>query len=153
VILERMATQLALAPLFLIKLAGSASYRSKEYKIPKRSGGERTIHHPARELKLLQYWLIDNLLIELPVHPLATAYRRGSSIRENAASHVANNYLLRVDFQDFFPSLKGSDVVSVLQAMELTDADISLARQIVCRFDCLTIGAPTSPKRSDSKNQ
>ncbi len=156
-IIERMATQLAFAPSFLIKLANSASHRYKEYRIPKRTGGERTIHHPARELKLLQYWLLRNLLISLPVHSSATAYRKESSIRSNAAKHVANNYLLRVDFQDFFHSLKGSDVVSVLQAnrhrladVELTDADISLARQIVCRFDCLTIGAPTSPLLSNA---
>lgn len=156
-ILERMASQLAFAPSFLIRLANSASHRYKEYTIPKRTGGERTIHHPARELKLLQYWLLKNVLIGLPVHPLATAYRKGSSIRLNAAKHVANNYLLRVDFEDFFHSLKGSDVVSVLQTnrrrladVELTDPDISLIRQIVCRKDCLTIGAPTSPLLSNA---
>lgn len=156
-ILERMATQLALAPSFLTKLARSASHRYKEYKIPKRTGGERTIHHPARELKLLQYWLLKNVLISLPVHPSATAYRKESSIRLNAARHVANNYLLRVDFEDFFHSLKGSDVVSVLEAnrhrladVALTDADINLIRQIVCRLDCLTIGAPTSPLLSNA---
>jgi retron-type reverse transcriptase len=152
-----MASQLALAPSFLTKLANSASHRYKEYKIPKRTGGERTIHHPARELKLLQYWLLQNVLIGLSVHPLATAYRRESNIRLNAARHVTNNYILRVDFQDFFHSLKGSDVVSVLQAhrhrladVELTDADITVIRQIVCRFDCLTIGAPTSPLLSNA---
>ncbi|MDX6497057.1 MAG: hypothetical protein QOG23_317 [Blastocatellia bacterium] len=156
-IIERMATQLALAPSFLTKLANSASHRYKEYKIPKRTGGQRTIHHPARELKLLQYWLLRNVLKLLPVHPSATAYQKGSSIRLNAAAHVANNYILRVDFQDFFPSLTGSDVVTLLQAnrdkltdVDLTDADITLMRQIVCRFDCLTIGAPTSPLISNA---
>jgi RNA-directed DNA polymerase len=152
-----MATQLALTPPFLLKLAASASHRYKEYKIPKKTGGERTIHHPAREIKLLQYWLLRNLVVNLPVHPLATAYRKESSIRENAALHVANNYILRVDFNDFFHSLKGSDVVSVLAANRqrladevLTDLDIRLTRQIVCRLDCLTIGAPTSPVLSNA---
>src|SRR6266404_5971979 len=100
-ILERMTTQLALNPFFLTKLARSASHRYKEYKIPKRTGGERTIHHPSRELKLLQYWLLKNVLVSLPVHPSATAYQKESSIRLNAARHVVNNYILRVDFQDF----------------------------------------------------
>jgi hypothetical protein len=152
-----MASQLALAPSFLLGLAGTASHRYKEYRIPKRTGGERTIHHPAREIKLLQYWLLRNILVSLPVHPLATAYRKECNIRLNAASHVANNYLLRVDFEDFFHSLKGSDVVSVLEAnrhtladVVLTDADIRLISQIVCRLDCLTIGAPTSPLLSNA---
>jgi hypothetical protein len=156
-ILERMATQLVLRQDFLLKLAHTASHRYKEYKIPKRTGGERTIHHPARELKLLQYWLLKHVLVGLPVHPLATAYRKESSIRMNAAKHVANNYLLRVDFQDFFHSLDGLDVVNVIEAnrhsladVELTDEDINFIRQIVCRFDSLTIGAPTSPLLSNA---
>jgi len=127
---EQISAQLALPLTFIQKVARTASFRYKRYTIPKRTGGEREIHHPARELKLLQNWLLNNMLNKLPVHSAATAYGKGCSIRKNAELHVANNYLLRVDFQNFFPSLKGSDVV--------------------CRFNELTIGAPTSPKLSNA---
>lgn len=156
-IIERMATRLALPISFLLKLAKTASYRYKEYTIPKRTGGTRTIHHPARELKLVQSWLLENVLISLPVHGAATAYRKGSSIKLNAEMHVANSYLLRVDFQDFFPSLKVSDVDAVLRANHqrlangnVTNEDIDFIRLIVCRHGCLTIGAPTSPQLSNA---
>src|SRR6266446_5286765 len=105
-IIEQAASRLALPIPFLLKLATTASHRYKTYTIPKRTGGTRTIHHPARELKLLQRWLLQNVLTALPVHTAATAYSKESSIRRNAEMHVANNYILRVDFHNFFPSLK-----------------------------------------------
>jgi len=156
-IIERAAKMLALPVSFLLRLAVTAPYRYKEYTIPKKTGGVRTIHHPARELKLVQGWLLQNVLGRLPVHGAATAYRKESSIRRNAERHVGNNYLLRVDFQDFFPSLRGNDVAAVLEANrrgladgDVTDADIAFIRMIVCRGNSLTIGAPTSPCLSNA---
>jgi retron-type reverse transcriptase len=101
---------------YLETLAATASYRYKRYPIPKKSGGVRLISHPARELKLVQNWLVDNVLNRLPVHDSATAYRQGSSILKNAAPHAKNNFLLRIDFRDFFPSLTRADVAGVLSA-------------------------------------
>jgi RNA-directed DNA polymerase len=156
-ILEQISARLGLSTSFLLKLARTASFRYKEYQVPKRTGGTRTIHHPARELKLVQGWLLENTLDGLPVHEAATAYGRGCSIRRNAEQHVTNNYLLRIDFQDFFPSLKGTDVEAVLIAHRdrlsetpLTIQDVVFVRQIVCRHNALTIGAPTSPRLSNA---
>lgn len=157
-IIQRVAIQLSLSVPFLAKLARTASYRYKEYTIPKRTGGVRTIHHPARELKLVQGWLLQNVLNALPVHLAATAYQKGASIKHNAEKHVTNSYLLRVDFQNFFPSLKGSDVVAVLRANVqslanvgvMEEEDITFIRQIVCQRNLLTIGAPTSPHLSNA---
>ena len=155
---EMIETQLALPNSFLDNLARTASFRYKEYTIPKKTGGQRTIYHPARELKLVQKWLLNNFLTKLPVHPAATAYMHSVSIRQNAVRHVANNYLIRIDFKNFFPSLKGTDVDDLLRAnravlssgLELTEDDIKFVRRIVCRFGSLPIGAPTSPHVSNA---
>lgn len=156
-IVEKMSANLRLSISYLEKLANSASYRYKQYAIPKNTGGERIIHHPARELKLMQGWLLRNVLSKLPVHDVATAYRKGSNIKRNAEIHVANNYLLRVDFEDFFHSLRASDVEMILRAnkekfgdVELSDEDVEFIKDVVCRFDRLTIGAPTSPCLSNA---
>ncbi|MGD0791275.1 MAG: retron St85 family RNA-directed DNA polymerase [Terriglobales bacterium] len=156
-IVQQISTELGLSPGYLGKLARTASFRYKKYSIKKRSGGERLIHHPARELKLVQRWLVENILFHLPVHPAATAYRRGSSIRKNAALHANNNYVLRVDFQDFFPSLRRSDIIAVLQRhqetiarLALADEDISFITAIVSREGGLVIGAPSSPVLSNA---
>jgi len=150
-ITEQIATEFDLTVSYLERLARTASHRYRSYPIAKRSGGEREISQPSRALKVIQHWLLQNVLNKLPVHTLATAYQKGSSIRINAGMHVANNYILRVDFQDFFPSLKGSDVVSVLKANQQvspflsSDKDLDFIRRIVCLEDALAIGAPTSP--------
>ena len=156
-IIERMSKDLGLSLEYLSKLAATASHRYKIYTIPKGSGGRRTIHHPARELKLVQGWLVDNILCHLPVHHAATAYQPGSSIQKNAALHSHYNYLLRVDFTTFFPSLTGNDVSEVLRgsralegAGELTNADIQFVTAVVCRRGALTIGAPSSPILSNA---
>src|SRR6267378_3835926 len=106
-IIDQISSRLALPASYLLKVASSASHRYKEYQIPKKTRGMRTIHHPARELKLIQRWLVRNTLVSLPVHPAATAYEKNSTIRRNAELHMTNNYLLRIDFQDFFPTLRG----------------------------------------------
>jgi RNA-directed DNA polymerase len=115
VIIERMSAELHLDQEYIRLVARTANYRYKIYEIPKRTGGSRTIEHPARELKLLQAWLAENLLSDLPIHTSAAAYRRGSSIKKHANVHRHNKFLLKVDFRNFFPSISGKDIVRVLK--------------------------------------
>jgi RNA-directed DNA polymerase len=111
VLIDKIASNLGLKPGYIALVANTASHRYKTYEIPKRTGGRRTINHPARELKLLQGWLIDNVFARFPVHRSATAYKKGASTLLNAALHKSKNYLLKVDFENFFPSISGIDIV------------------------------------------
>lgn len=146
-----------LEPSYVLKVARTANHRYKTYTIPKKDGTPREIHHPARELKLFQGWLATNIFEVLPVHPAATAYRRGRSVLSNAVLHASHNYLLRIDFEAFFPSIRGQDVVSLLQknssalrALVNSHEDIEIVRLLACRHDRLTIGAPSSPAISNA---
>lgn len=151
-IAQRIAQQLGLDSEYVMNLAITASHRYKSYAIPKRTGGMRTIHHPSRELKLLQGWLVDNVLNHLPVHGAASAYRKGANVRKHATIHVAQNYLLKVDFENFFPSITRADIARILRqdslakaGLDLTAEDVDFVQRIVCRNGVLTIGAPSSP--------
>jgi RNA-directed DNA polymerase len=82
------------------------------------------------------------------------AYRKQTSIFDNASIHTDSKYLLRMDFQNFFPSIVGSDLqayigarVSLFEAW--TPFDIEVFCLIVLRRSHLTIGAPTSPTLSN----
>ena len=89
------------------KLIASAPYRYKVFHIKKRNSKRlRTVAQPAREVKELQRWLVDWAFTSLPVHNAATAYIRGGGIRLNAQMHVNCRYLLKMDFQEYFPSIK-----------------------------------------------
>lgn len=135
----------------LVGLSETASKRYKVYTIPKRTGGERLIEHPSRELKAIQRWLIRAFFARLPVHEAATAYKKGSGIRDNAERHKHTRYTNRYDFKDFFPSFEAKLVMLFIRErakslnINLTERDLNFIVNIVCRNGRLTIGAPSSP--------
>ena len=153
-IAEKIAHDLALPSAFIHSVARTASYEYKTYTIPKRTGGVRIIHHPSRRLKALQRWLLTNIIERLPTHDAAMGYRIGRSTMDNARRHTGSNYLLRLDFSNFFESITSADVRAYIADRShlfsgwLT-GDIEFFCNIVCRNDALTIGAPTSPALSN----
>jgi retron-type reverse transcriptase len=143
----------------IYKFSLSAPKKYKVYTIPKRSSGTRTIAHPSKSLKLVQRTLIKYIEQFLPVHHAAYAYKKGSNIRKNALNHKKAQYLLKMDFQDFFNSINPSvffDVVLSLD-IQLDKEEIELLTQLL--FWCpskktggkliLSVGAPSSPLLSN----
>jgi hypothetical protein len=133
-------------------LISTAPDRYKVYNIKKRNGGLREIAHPASELKIAQRAIVREYLENLPVHPCATAYRPGSSIRRNAELHSHNRPILKYDFRNFFPSITERAWLSYCAEYELLDrADAIRVGRILFRRPKggrvlrLSIGAPSSP--------
>jgi len=159
-LLGKMSKDFLLPNVMLDYLIRSAPYRYKVYQIPKRSGsGMRTIAQPAREVKELQYWVIKNIFPLMVVHPTATAYMTGKNIRDNCEAHANNSYLLKLDFKDFFPSIKGDDFSHYIgnnENIQMNEADVQKLIKIL--FWCpkgqaqlqLSIGAPSSPYLSNA---
>ena len=87
------------------------------FAIPKRSGGERLILAPKKELKALQRKLNTQLVAKLPVSDAAHGFRAGRSIATNAAPHAGKPVVLKLDIQDFFPSLHVGRVRGLLIAL------------------------------------
>lgn len=155
-LLDQMSSTFLVPMNDLIYLVKSSPYRYKVYKIAKRKKGQkRTIAQPARELKTLQYWVMENVLRAFPVHPVATAYRKGRNIADNALPHAAHTYLCKLDFKNFFPSIKATDFSRFMSvhplAAEWEEEDINyLSRILFWRKKrggelLLSIGAPSSP--------
>jgi len=131
-------------------IARAASHSYKRYEIPKKTGGTRTIYHPAKPLKALQRWLAQEVIAKWPVHPAATAYRAGKSVLHNALVHQNSNYLLRMDFSAFFASINEQDLAIYLKRHpealpDWSDDDYQTFNSLVFRFGALTVGAPSSP--------
>lgn len=135
----------------LLSLSLTASRRYKVYTIPKRTGGDRLIEHPSRELKAIQRWIVQALFARFPVHEAATAYRKGTGIKANAERHRQTKFTNRYDFSNFFPSFSQGRVVHYVSeqskslGIELTQRDLDFVGNVVCRNGRLTIGAPSSP--------
>src|SRR5688500_4927991 len=82
------------------------------------------------------------------------AYRTGKSILDNAKQHAPSRYLLRMDFEDFFPSIQTSDLSLYMSDhahlfIGWSPADVEIFARVVFRNGALTIGAPTSPAISN----
>lgn len=159
-ILGDMSADLLIPKAKLDYLIRSAPYRYKVYQIPKRSGaGFRTIAQPAKEVKKIQYWIIKNIFPSLPVHQAASAYIKGKNIFKNADAHSDKPYLLKLDFKDFFPSIKGDDFFKYSQtnnALSLSEPDLHRLVRILFWLPernndfQLSIGAPSSPFLSNA---
>ena len=157
-LLRRLGVVALLSDDELANLIRSAPHRYKVFRIPKRKAGEfRTIAQPAREVKILQYWVMRYVLARFAVHPAATAYRKGLSIADNAEPHVRGRFLLKLDFRDFFPSIRARDVKMFLRrrSKALDESDIDALCKILLWIPegshehRLSIGAPSSPMLSN----
>jgi RNA-directed DNA polymerase len=157
---DRIADDLLLPMEMLQYLVRSAPHRYRVYRIPKHSGsGFRTIAQPAREVRMLQYWVMKNIFPELPVHSAATAYCAGKNIRDNCAPHAANPYLLKLDFRNFFPSIKAGDFIQYAAEARHLPFDPPELRMLACilfrrpkgkKEMVLSVGAPSSPYLSNA---
>ncbi len=151
---EKLVEETGLPQHTLVRIMNRAPSLYKTYFIPKRSSGElREISQPAAEVKYVQRALVSVLLSQLPVHSAATAYQKGSSIRDNAARHAGDGPILKMDLKDFFPSLRSQDWISYcLRTGCLSDpVDLQLTSHLLFRRAKghrvlrLAIGAPSSP--------
>jgi RNA-directed DNA polymerase from retron ec67 len=102
------------------------------FTIPKKSGGERTINAPKKELKILQKKLanllwdcyIEDLESESKVKNkkipnLSHAYEKNKSIITNAKLHRNKKYVLNIDLEDFFDSFNFGRVRGFLLRIEI----------------------------------
>lgn len=131
----------------------------KVYTIPKRSGGHRIIAHPSKDLKAFQRALVDLLSSKIKEHNAAYAYRKNVSIRDNAIVHSQNEYLLKMDFLNFFNSIDKKLITAAFknQGLKLAKSDYDILQSIIFwsptkskrgKF-ILSVGAPSSPMLSN----
>lgn len=134
-----------------------------QFTIAKRSGGERQIWSPVPRLKHAQRWILDNVLNRMLTHGSAHGFVRGKSVLTNATLHSNSQLLIKLDIQDFFPSInwrrvKGvfrqagyAEQLATLFAMLCTESPRELVKQgnatyyVALAERCLPQGAPTSP--------
>lgn len=121
-------------------------YRS--WLLPKRRGGNREISAPISYLKAVQRALLDTLLAEVPLHPCATGFRPGYSIKENANPHVGKPVVVNVDISGFFQNTSLAIVRSAIGKSvpkQMSQSARLLLFDICTRQGGLPTGAPTSP--------
>lgn len=136
------------------KFARTAPHRYKLYTIDKRNSNQkRLIAHPSKELKFVQRLLVAYFEEILPIHDSSHGYVKKKGIKTNALTHKNNNYLLKMDFSNFFPSITPDLLSEKLQLININFdyEDFELLKGLLfCKFNRLdilrlSIGAPSSP--------
>ena len=161
-IIQRISQDTGMSEAYILKLIRKAPYSYRNYNIPKKNGGVRHISHPSAELKVIQSWVLDNILASFPVHENVYSYKKSIGVASHAECHRKSNYLARLDLQNFFPSITSTDVRVLIARHRdklppwITADDFQMICRIVSRHDpdrgrlAITIGAPTSPAISNS---
>jgi RNA-directed DNA polymerase len=85
------------------------------FKVPKKSGGFRTIYSPQKEMKIIQQFLLDFYLKKMPVSDFAMAYIKGRSISYNAIQHRRGIHFLHIDISNFFESMSSVTMEQTLK--------------------------------------
>lgn len=140
-----LANELDISEFELSKYIFRADYLYKRFSIPKKSGGQRHISAPSRELKRIQKWISQNLLKSQPVHEACTGYRVGMNIVDNAQPHVGKDFVLNADIEDFFPSINIDRVNSLFESLGYEQKFAGYLSRLCTHDELLPQGAPTSP--------
>ena len=126
------------------------------FTIKKRSGASREIKAPHYDLKLAQRILAQAFNQAYSPRIAAHGYIKGRSIKTNAHIHQNQRWVLRIDLEDFFPSIHFGRVRGLLTKppFDLSDPVAEMIA-ILCTFpksrynNVLPQGAPTSPVLSN----
>jgi RNA-directed DNA polymerase len=116
----------------------------QRFSIAKKSGGERHISAPMPRLKRAQYWVLDQILMRVPVHKAVHGFLPGRSILTNAAPHIGQAVVINMDLKDFFPSLSMPRVRGVFK-------QLGYSQQVATLLALLTTEAPTDEVAIDGQ--
>lgn len=144
--LESLCKTLGFSKKALYYASNSKYKRYHPVSIPKANGEFRELTVPDRFMKSIQRSIVDNILQKEPTSPYAMAYKRGCSIKDNAAPHVGHKKLLKMDIHHFFDGITFGQVMNKVFATSNYSRDIQVLLTILCTFEeRLPQGAPTSP--------
>jgi len=121
----------------------------REFKIPKRRGGVRTISSPYPSLSYIQSNIFNSFLSSVECNLSAYAYVKGKSAIDHARVHINGKELLKLDIKNFFPSISKQMVFEALQREGCENSACFYISNLCTLNNELPQGACTSPVLSN----
>lgn len=84
------------------EVSKTCNYR--QFQIPKKTGGVRTIWAPLPKLKAIQKLIQTQIVEKMTIHGAAHGFVPGKSIYSNAQEHTNSRVVVGVDLENFFPT-------------------------------------------------
>ena len=128
-----------------------------EYKIRKKTGGNRPIEAPDYMLKDIQRWIYLNILckdtsIKDCVHgfiPKSMNKDKVRGVMTNAAPHAGHDWLINIDLKNFFHTVKLDKVKDYFSSLGYENEVVKTLTALCTYKSRLPQGAPTSPMLSN----
>lgn len=141
-----LAMQLSISESTLYMMINKTDYFYSQKKIPKKDGTTRTLDIPVLSLKVVQKWILVEILEKISVSRFSMAFVPGKNgLKANAEMHNKNLFLLELDISNFFGSINQRKVYKLFLDMGY-GIDISTILTKLCTYnDKLPQGAVTSP--------
>ena len=98
----------------------------------KRHGKCRLIEAPKYRLRALQRKLLYEILNQIPVHEAAHGFRKARSATSHAAPHVGKAVVLKMDLEDFFPSIAPARLVRILMHVGYAEDVAEILASLSC---------------------
>jgi len=119
----------------------------EKFNIPKKNGGIRTIYKPNGQLAAIQHQLCKILDNSYKPHYNAHGFIKDKGILTNAENHVGKKYVLNLDLEKFFESVKFPRVRGMfINYFRLQENVATVLANICCHPEgFLPQGAATSP--------
>ena len=129
---------------YLYKVVNSQKNFYRKFYIKKRNGKKRIIHEALPNLKIVQKWILENILYNIGVSKFAKAYIKGISIKDNVRFHKKQNQILKIDILDFFTSIQEKQVYRIFRKAGYSE-ELSVLLTKLCTINgYLPQGASTS---------
>lgn len=143
---EHLAEQLSLTKGLLYLLIYQKKYCYTNTYIPKKDGTERLLSVPSLNLKVVQKWILVNILEKIKVSEQAMAFvPKKNGLKTNAEYHKKNIFLLEMDIKNFFGTIKKKQVFKLFSNIGY-NANVAAILTSLCTYEeVLPQGAVTSP--------
>lgn len=140
-----LAIVLGIGPGLIIGMLRKQERHYRRFELKKRDGTKRLVSSPRTYLKVVQWWILDNILNPLETSPHAFGFVKGESIVTNASFHLGSRHFFNADIKSFFDSVSEERVVSVFRELGYSENTSKILGRLCSFEEKLPQGAPTSP--------
>ena len=127
--------------------------RNYHYRtMSKRFGQVRLIEAPKKRLKDIQRRVLSEILDHIPPHASAHGFRRGRSVKTFASQHTRKQVVLRIDLQDFFPSISAAQIQALFRTAGYPERVADLLAGLCTNSRHWTCGTTSRSNRRSCKS-
>lgn len=137
--------------IYILSQPDNAQDYYTQFKIPKSDGTSRTIDSPTYSLKLVQKWILKEILEKIEVSEESMAFKPGigNGTKKNAEQHKRSLYCLSVDVKDFFKSINSKQIFFLFKGVGYNNTISNILTNICTLEGALPQGGVCSPYLSN----